>query len=260
MEIVNIDALEYIAGFEDETFDLVILDPDYQDWEDLLKSGILSETIRVLKPTGNTLCFTKQPFDFALRNAVNPYFRREIVWTFDNGGAWVSTRMPLVSHQKVFWLTKGKDFFFTPRTGIAYSDATRDFKRKSKVFGDYEAEGRQFRKSEEGVWLRDHLHYNKPNSGKIPAKPQELIDIFVRCFSPVGGNVLDPFSGSGTTLDACDRLERECFASEIDEERAMSLIDKFMERASDEFCEMPRKGKRRSTEIEEEAQGELRIW
>lgn len=229
MEIVNTDALSYIAQFKDETFDFIILDPDYQDWENLIQNGLISEAMRVLKKTGNILCFTKQPFDFSLRNAVNPYFRREIVWTFENGGAWCSNKMPLISFQKIYWLTKGKDFYFQPRTGIAYSESTRDFKRKSKVFGDYESEGRAFQKSEDGIWLRDHLHYNKPNCGKIPAKPQELIDIFVRCFSPDGGDVLDPFAGSGTTVDACNRLTREVYACELDEERTMKLIDKYMD-------------------------------
>jgi site-specific DNA-methyltransferase (adenine-specific) len=228
MEIVHADALQYLDCFEPDVFDLVVLDPDYQDWDRLMAAGLLDKVLRVLKPTGNVLCFTKQPFDFNLRTAVAPWFRREIVWTFDNGGAWCSPKMPLISAQKIYWLIKGKDFYFNPRTGQPYQEGTRDFKRKSKVFGDYQAEGRVFKKDAGGVWLRDHLHFNKPNSGKLPAKPQELLDIFVRCFSPDGGTVLDPFAGSGTTIDAADRLGREVFACEIDEERVMALLDKYL--------------------------------
>lgn len=228
MKIVNADALDYLDTFEAEVFDLIILDPDYQDWDEHIKAGLLEKALRVLKPTGNILCFTKQPFDYGLRVAVAPWFRREIVWTFENGGAWCSPKMPLISAQKIYWLVKGKNFYFNPRTGLPYQEGTRDFKRKSKVFGDYEEEGRNFTKSEEGVWLRDHLHYNKPNGGKIPAKPQELIDIFVRCFSPDGGYVLDPFAGSGTTIDAADRLGREVFASERDMDRVACILDKYL--------------------------------
>lgn len=230
MEIVNADGLEYVDGFEPDTFDLVILDPDYQDWERLIQEGILEKALRVLKPSGSILCFTKQPFDFQLRVAVAPFFRREIAWTFDNGGAWCSAKMPLVSTQKIYWLVKSKAFYFNPRTGLPYSEGTRNFKRKSKVFGDYAAEGRAFVQSDEGVWLRDHLHYNKPNSGRIPAKPQELIDVLVRCFSPEGDYVLDLFAGTGTTIDAADRMNREIFASEIDEDRTMALLDKYFAR------------------------------
>lgn len=227
MEIVCADAFDYMATFEDESVDLVILDPDYQDWDTFIKRGLIEETMRVLKSTGNVLCFTKQPFDYKLRIAVNPWFRREIIWTFENGGAWCSPKMPLMSTQKIYWLTKSKNFYFNPRTGVAYSESTKNFKRKTKVFGDYEAEGRAFQKSDEGVWIRDHLHYNKPNSGKIPAKPQELINILVRCFSPDGAVILDPFAGSGTTIEAAELLAREVYASEKDEERTMKILDKF---------------------------------
>lgn len=227
MEIVNMDALEYLDIFEPDTFDLIVLDPDYQDWERLIAARLLDKALRVLKPTGNILCFTKQPFDFTLRAACQPFFRRELSWTFDNGGAWCSAKMPLISTQKIYWLTKSKKFYFNPRTGLPYNGNTKDFKRKSKVFGDYAQEGKDFTRSQEGIWLRDHLHFNKPNSGKIPAKPQALIDILVRCFSPDGGLIMDPFVGTGTTIDAANRLGREVFACEIDGDRTQALLDKY---------------------------------
>ena len=226
-EIVQTNALEYMASFSDDTFDLIILDPDYQDWENLISEGIINQAMRVLKPTGNVLCFTKQPFDFKLRTAADPYFRREIVWTFDNGGAWCSPKMPLVSTQKIYWLIKSKEFYFNPRTGLAYSSTTKDFKRKSKVFGDYESEGKQFLKSTDGIWLRDHLHYNKPNAGKIPAKPQTLIDVLVRCFSPEDGKVLDPFAGTGTSICAAEKNARSVWACDIDESRVHKILDAY---------------------------------
>lgn len=234
MEIINTDALQHIDTLASHTFDMVLLDPDYQDWEALLAAGLLDQAMRVLKPSGNVLCFTKQPFDFKLRVACEPWFRREITWTFDNGGAWCSPKMPLISTQKIYWLTKSKDFYFNPRTGLQYSEGTRNFKRKSKVFGEYEAEGQAFKKSEEGVWLRDHLHFNKPNSGKIPAKPQELIDVLVRCFSPAGGLVLDPFAGTGTTVAAALKQGRDVIACEKDADRAHALIDRYALEAQEE--------------------------
>lgn len=229
MEVVCKDALEYIESFNDGVFDLIVLDPDYQDWDELINKGIIDRAMRKLKATGNLLCFTKQPFDYGLRVAVNPYFRREIVWTFENGGAWCSNKMPLISSQKIYWLVKSKDFYFNPRTGVEYSEKTKNFTRKTKVFGDYEADGKHFEKSNDGVWLRDHLHYNKPHSGKIPAKPKELIKILLRCFAPDGGNVLDPFAGGGVIPLTAEEMNMNAFASEIQEERALAILDKYFE-------------------------------
>lgn len=218
-EVKNIEAFEYLTEQQDEAFDLIILDPNYQDWNDFLDRDILGMAMRVLKKTGNILCFTKQPFDYDLRIACNPYFRREFVWTFENGGAWISPNMPLVSTQKVFWLVKSDDFFFNPRTGIAYSANTSDFKRSTKVFEGYCEEGKQFTKSDEGIWIRDHLHFNKPNCGDIPQKPRELIEIFIKCFCPKDGCVLDPFSGSGIIPVVCANMGIDFKACELNPDR-----------------------------------------
>ena len=221
--VVNTDAFELLKNIDDASIDLLFLDPDYQDWNDLIEQGIINESIRCLKDTGNILCFTKQPFDYELRIAVNDYFRREIYWTFENGGAWVSKKMPLVSCQKIYWLVKTFDFFFNPRTGLPYNEKTRDFKRNAKVFGGYNEEGRNFSMSDDGTWLRDHLHFNKPCMGGIPAKPKELVNIFVNCFCPIDGVVCDPFSGSGIIPMTALKTGRKFVASEKNEARANDI-------------------------------------
>ena len=216
--IYNKSAFDMLPHIDDESIDLVILDPDYQQRDDFCKMGIILEAVRVLKPSGNILCFTKQPFDHNLRCEVNDIFRREIVWTFTNGGAWVSKKMPLVSHQKIFHCVKNKkECYFNERTGVEYSEKTKDFKRSSKVFGDYKVEGRKFKKDDEGVWLRDHLHFNKPHTGKIPSKPQGLYDILIRCYCPDGGMVLEPFSGSCNFARSCIKQGKRYIGTEMDE-------------------------------------------
>lgn len=215
-KLIHGDALELIKDVEDESIDLVILDPNYQDWGKLCEKGLISESKRVLKNTGNIICFTKQPFDYNLRIEVNDIFRREFIWSFTNGGAWISKKMPLVSFQKIYWLIKSKDFYINVRTGMDYNKSTRSMKRKNKVFENYNEEGKFFEKSIEGTWIRDHYHFNKPNKGNIPAKPEELINILIKCFSPENGIVLDPFFGSGITGSVCNKLNRKFIAFEND--------------------------------------------
>jgi DNA modification methylase len=218
-QILKTDALDLLSRVEDSAADLIILDPPYQFWDKFCDDGLIQKATRVLKTTGNILCFTKQPFDFNLRNAVDPIFRREIIWTFTNGGAWVSKRMPLVSSQKIYHLAINKrECFFNERTGVDYSNATKDFKRSKKVFEGYEEEGRKFKKHSDGIWLRDHLHFNKPNTGKIPSKPQGLYDILINCYCPAGGLVIEPFAGSGNFAKSCIKQSKRFIGSEIDDE------------------------------------------
>ena len=47
-------------------------------------------------------------------------------------------------------------------------------------------------------------------------KPVALLEAMLRNSSRRGDIVLDPFAGSGSTLIACERLDRRCFAIEID--------------------------------------------
>jgi len=221
--LIHGDAMQLIADLEDQSVDLTILDPNYQDWDNLCERGLICEAVRVTKPTGNIICFTKQPFDYNLRNEVNHIFRREIIWSFSNGGAWVSKKMPLVSFQKIYWLTLGKDFYIDVRTGLDYDEKTKNMKRSSKVFEGYCEEGKNFEKSNEGTWIRDHYHFNKPHTGKIPSKPKDLIKILVKCFSPENGLVLDPFFGSGIVGDVCNEINRNFIAFELDSD----LVDKY---------------------------------
>lgn len=223
--IKNKDAFSLFFELEDESVDLIILDPNYEDWNRLCESGLIVQAVRVLKETGNILCFTKQPFDYELRNEVNHIFRREIVWTFTNGGAWVSSRLPLVSHQKIYHcVVNSKKSYFNERTGLDYSEDTKAHKRSKKVFEGYEEEGKQFEKSKDGIWLRDHLHFNKPHTGNLPSKPEELYEVLIKCYCPENGLVVEPFCGSGNFAKTCINQGKKYMGSEINKERFEAAI------------------------------------
>ncbi len=47
--------------------------------------------------------------------------------------------------------------------------------------------------------------------------PESLVEQIVKCGSPAGGTVFDPFLGTGTTWVVCERLGRKCIGFEINE-------------------------------------------
>ena len=73
--------------------------------------------------------------------------------------------------------------------------------------------------------MRDHLHYNKPQMGKVPAKPIELLNVLIRCFCPKGGVMLDCFVGSGNTIIAAENNDINYIGFEISED-CFSLLRK----------------------------------
>jgi DNA modification methylase len=47
-------------------------------------------------------------------------------------------------------------------------------------------------------------------------KPVELVAAMVRNSAPLAGLVYEPFSGSGSTMGACESIGRVCSAIELD--------------------------------------------
>ena len=65
------------------------------------------------------------------------------------------------------------------------------------------------------VWK---IKRDAPSSYLHPTqKPIELSARAIRNSSPIGAIIYDPFGGSGSTLIACEQLDRVCYMAEIDE-------------------------------------------
>ncbi|MCD6435789.1 MAG: site-specific DNA-methyltransferase [Clostridiales bacterium] len=208
------DCLEILPLLSKEIFSLIILDPSYDMWGNLIKKSFINVVINLIKQEGNILLFTKPPFDYELRIAIDKYFRDELIWTFGNGQAWVSNRMPLRHFQKIYHVVKSKNYYFNPRTGLEYSPSTKDGYRTGKSWQGWERT-KYFKKSVEGIWIKNHLHFNKPNNSFPNSKPKKLIEVLIKVYSEENNVVLDPFLGTGTTTIACEKNSRKWVGIEI---------------------------------------------
>jgi DNA modification methylase len=73
------------------------------------------------------------------------------------------------------------------------------------------------------------LEFNKPTKNKHhpTMKPIDLIEYLLKLTTKVNDIVLDPFSGSGATLIACENLKRSCYAIEYDPKYCDVIVERW---------------------------------
>ena len=84
-------------------------------------------------------------------------------------------------------------------------------------------------------WFADRkqstiLKFSKPRAAKLhpTMKPLPLIGYLIKNSCQENGVVLDPFGGSGTTLIACEQLDRIGYTMEVDPKYASVIVRRYM--------------------------------
>lgn len=76
-------------------------------------------------------------------------------------------------------------------------------------------------------------------------KPVALVSYPIKNSSMANSIVLDPFGGSGSTLIACEGLNRICYTIELDEKFVDVIVNRYIEQVgSDKEVYVIRDGKR----------------
>lgn len=91
------------------------------------------------------------------------------------------------------------------------------------------------------------FEFNKPSASKLhpTMKPVDLVQAMIQNSSPIGGTVLEPFSGSGSTMVACEQSMRLCRAIELDPK----FVAVCLQRMSDLGCKVEKVADVKDSEI-----------
>lgn len=73
------------------------------------------------------------------------------------------------------------------------------------------------------------LDFKKPNKNRLhpTMKPVEMLRYLIGNSTQEGDKVLDLFGGSGSTLIACEELNRQCYMLELDPEYCKVIIERW---------------------------------
>jgi len=222
IEIKLGDAIQLLKQQRESSVDVIIADPPYnlgkdygnnndmKEFDEYLNfsNAWLTEAKRVLKPTGTIYVFMGVRFISYLFDIMDKklqmHFNSWICWHYTQGMGKTKGFSP--RHDDILMFTKtGKFKFFIDDVRIPQK---------------YYRERNNMRGANPGdVWEFSHIHYCNENRQNHPTqKPEGLIERMVLASSEKGDVVLDPFSGSGTTLRVCQQLNRNAYGFEINPE------------------------------------------
>ena len=181
----------------------------------------LAECNRLLKPNGSIYIFMGIRYISyiyqILEDDLGLDFQNWIVWHYTQG---LGKKKGFSSrHDDILVFSKGSN----PKFNLDDIRIPQKFYRKIN----------NMRGANPGnVWEFSHVHYCNENRQDHPTqKPEGLIERIVLASSDENDLVLDPFSGSGTTLRVCQQLNRNGIGIEIHQE----YVDLTHDRLSKEF-------------------------
>jgi DNA modification methylase len=171
---------------------------------------------------------------FALR-ADGWYLRQDIIWHKPNPMPESVQDRCTKAHEYIFLMSKSQKYYFDAeaikeeaigaRGGAPLKARNPEF-RQGEVKSVNEGLANGWQPSEDrnkrSVWTVN----TKPYAGAhFAVFPQELIEPCIMAGAPIGGIVLDPFMGSGTTAQVAQHLNRQYLGCELNPEYK-SLQDK----------------------------------
>jgi DNA modification methylase len=154
------------------------------------------------------------------------YVRSEIIWHKPNPMPESVTDRPTSAHEKVWLLTRSERYFYDADAVREDGCAAREFWAETRGDGkDSLAQGRRSRQAKGPSGFGANGTRNARNVWSINSQPfpgahfatmpRDLAERCIKAGCPIGGSVLDPFGGAGTTGLVADRLGRSATLIEL---------------------------------------------
>jgi len=217
------------------------LEPSLEEYIDKLVR-VFREVRRVLRKDGTLWlnmgdCYqgkqlVGQPWRLAFAlQADGWYLRSDIIWAKPNPMPESVKDRPTKSHEYIFLLAKSAKYYYDAdaiREPSIAKESIEGFRgRKPQLILSLDAAHAQTRgfhniprgktyimRNKRDVWFVATCPYPGAHFATFPPK---LIEPCILAGCPIGGTVLDPFAGSGTTLAVAIRLGRNAIGIELNE-------------------------------------------
>jgi len=233
------DNLEIMKYIEPNSIDLIYLDPPYftqtnwkignnefsDSWKDMdeylnFMEDRLRQMYRILKDTGSIYLHVDHHAVYELKVIMDKIFGREnfindIIWSYNTSGK--SKRYFSHKHDTILFYSKTNNYVFNEQR---VKDEGKNISRYNKVDEDgnkYYMRSGKYKVVYTGTipltdsWNDISALTNNANEkiGYPTQKPIELLERIIKASSNKDDIVLDPFCGSGSTLESAKRIGRK---------------------------------------------------
>ncbi len=211
-------------------FDAIITDPPYSilgyKWDKVIPYDEMWERIeKLIKPTGAIILFGNEPFSSNLRNSNKEYYRYDWKWLKSQVTGYQNAKyQPLRCYEDIMIFSKSGAVPNCINHMCYYPQGLIEYNKKvvSKSI-DYVKEKK---KNEKYEHIKEYTNYPKnviqvareTNLYHPTQKPITLMEYLIQTYTKENELVLDFTSGSGSTLLACEILNRRWIGIEISEE------------------------------------------
>ena len=269
------DSIKWLQYISDSSIDLIFADPPYNiakaDWdkfesqEKYIEWSLLwiKEAARVLKPTGSLYICGFSEILADLKHPSMRYFKscKWLVWSYKNkanlGNDWGR------SHESILHLRKSKEYKINvDAVRVPYGAHTLKYPSHPQAETSQYGNG----KRSSDLWT-PHPNGGKPKDVfEIPVicngmlektkhptqKPEELLRKILLASSNENDIILDPFSGSGTSLVVAEQLGRKWIGCDISDEYndwAVGRIENVTYRSIEDWIEFDKANAKRRESI-----------
>ncbi len=268
------DSIDWLESLPGESVDLVFADPPYNlnkaSWdsfesqESYIQWSLkwMKPAARILKPTGSLYVCGFSEILADLKHPASRFFAscRWLVWHYKNkanlGNDWGR------SHESILHFRKSDAFVLNiDEIRIPYGNHTLKYPAHPQAETSQYGNG-----NEREDWTPNPLGAKPKDVLEIPTtcngmgektphptqKPEELLRRLVLGASAEGNLVVDPFSGSGTTVVVAEQLGRKWMACDLSAEYnawAVQRIENVPQRTVEQWLELDRKTAQRRESI-----------
>lgn len=234
-----LEVMDYLIN-QGITFDAIITDPPYAvtayKWDKIIPFDKMWERLeKLIKPTGAIVLFGNEPFSSSLRESNKYLYRYDWKWLKTQVTGFQNAKyQPLRCYEDVMVFSKAGAVTNATSNMCYYPQELIKINLKTKLSPiTYLKESNNNTKIEHiqeyTNYPRNVIQFSRETKLYHPTqKPTSLMEYLIQTYTKENDLVLDFTSGSGSTLLACELLNRKWIGIEINE-KYCNIIEKRIE-------------------------------